>query len=270
MPCLPSADRLGSIGPVSPLVLVPLLLAALFAALMGCLTLGWWIGRRRTTAGNDLDGMGVIDGAVFALLGLLMAFTFYGAADRFERRRALIVQEANAIGTAYLRLDLLPPATQPALRENFRRYIDARLAIYKAIPDAVAVREGIARSTALQEEIWKQAISACEASPIRMENVVLPALNEMIDITTTRTMAAQTHPPLIIFLLLVGTALVASLLAGHGMSSGGRWSRLHSMAFAVVLTATIYVIVDLEFPRLGLVQVSAADQLLVDVRSSLR
>jgi hypothetical protein len=252
------------------LVLVLLLVAVLFAALMGCLALGRRIAQREKTAGKELGGLEVIDGAVFALLGLLIAFTFSGAAERFQRRRDLIVQEANAIGTAYLRLDLLPASTQPALRASFRRYVDARLAIYKAIPDVVAVREGTARATALQEEIWKQAIDACQVNSKRVENVVLPALNEMIDITNTREMASQTHPPSIIFVMLVMMALMASLLAGYAMASGGRWSRLHSTIFALVLTGTVYVIIDLEFPRVGLIQVSAADQFLVDVRNSLR
>jgi hypothetical protein len=68
-------------------------------------------------------------------MGLLIAFTFYGAETRFETRRSLIVDEANAIATAYLRLDLLPEDAQPELRENFREYVKSRLAIYQKIPD---------------------------------------------------------------------------------------------------------------------------------------
>ena len=255
---------------MGPLLLILFLVAALFAALMGCLGLGRKIAQRERAGATELGGLGVIDGAVFALLGLLIAFSFSGAADRFERRRQLIVQEANAIGTAYLRLDLLPPATQPALRENFRRYVDTRLAIYKGIHDPEAVRDGTARATALQEEIWKEAVRACQANPTRVENVVLPALNDMIDITTTRAVAGQTHPPGIIFVMLVAMALMACLLAGYAMTVGKQWRRLHATTFALVLTVTVYVILDLEFPRLGLIQVTAADQLLVDVRNSLR
>ena len=85
-------------------------------------------------------GLGAVDGAVFALLGLMIAFTFSGAASRLEVRRQLIVQEANAIGTAYLRLDLLPPGAQPGLREDFRQYVDARLAVYSKLPDIEAAK----------------------------------------------------------------------------------------------------------------------------------
>jgi hypothetical protein len=256
---------------MNPLIVPPVFLVVLFGALSGCLVVGRRLGVRDAARGIDLSGVGAIDGAVFALLGLLIAFTFSGAAERFERRRTLIVEEANAIGTAYLRLDELPPASQPALRENFRRYVDSRLAIYRAIPDEAAVHQATLRATAVQDEIWKQAVSACQASPgWRPDQLVLPALNEMIDITTTRAMAGQTHPPIIIYFMLVGLALVSAVLAGYGMAGGARSSRLHPLAFALVLTGTVYVITDLEYPRVGLIRIDAVDQLLVDVRESMR
>ncbi|HSP19609.1 MAG TPA: hypothetical protein VLQ79_08845 [Myxococcaceae bacterium] len=251
----------------APLLVSPVL----FVALLGCLVLGRRLGVRDAASGTELGGVGTIDGAVFALLGLLIAFSFSGAAERFERRRTLIVHEANAIGTAYFRLDVLPPPTQPALRESFRRYVDARLAIYRAIPDVAAVREATRRADALQDEIWKQAVSACQASQgWRPDQVVLPAINEMIDITTTRAMALETHPPVIIYVMLFALALVSSVLAGYAMAGGARARRLHTTAFALVLTSTVYVIVDLEYPRGGLIRVDAADQLLVDVREKMR
>ena len=92
-----------------------------------------------TCASTETDksdaGLNALDGAVFALMGLLIAFTFSGAASRFEVRRALIVQETNDIGTAYLRLDLLPADAQPALRQDFRDYVDARLKFYASLTD---------------------------------------------------------------------------------------------------------------------------------------
>ena len=100
-------------------------------------------------------GVGAVEGAVFALLGLLIAFTFSGAAVRFDARRQLIVEETNAIGTAYLRLDLLPAAAQPALREKFRQYVDSRLEVYRRLPDIESAMEELARSNSLQGEIWR-------------------------------------------------------------------------------------------------------------------
>jgi hypothetical protein len=216
------------------------------------------------------EGLSAVEGAVFGLLGLLIAFTFSGAAARFDVRRHLIVEEANAIGTAYLRIDLLPPGAQPGLRESFRQYLDARLAVYRALPDVEAAKAELARSTVLQGDIWGQAVSACQqvTSPATM-TLVLSALNEMIDITTTRTVALQTHPPPIIFGMLAALALASSMLAGYGMSSSKKRSWLHILGFVAIMSITIYVIFDLEFPRLGFIRIDAFDQVLVDVRQSM-
>src|SRR5580698_4811372 len=102
---------------------------SLFTIMLALMEMGRRIGIRRrkwdTTSANA--GLSTIDGAVFGLMGLLIAFTFSGAASRFDTRRQLIGQEANAIGTAYLRIDLLPATAQPTLRDDFRNYVDARL-----------------------------------------------------------------------------------------------------------------------------------------------
>jgi hypothetical protein len=212
-----------------------------------------------------------VDGAVFALLGLLIAFTFSGAASRFDTRRQLIVEEANAIGTAYLRLDILPPSAQTALREKFRQYVETRLEVYRKLPDLSAARAELVKGAKLQEEIWSQAVAASQAEGAQPARVlVLPALNAMIDITTTRTMAGKMHPPMIIFIMLIGLSLVSSLLAGYGMAGGKARSWVHIVGFAATMALAVYVILDLEFPRLGLIRVDAFDQVLVDVRASMR
>ena len=124
-----------------------------------------------------------------------MAFTFSGAASRFDSKRQLVIQEANAIGTAYLRLDLLPPAAQPPLRGLFRRYLDARLAYYRDILDSDRSEGHEASWLALQGEIWTGAATATrEETALSARLLLLPALNEMIDITTTRAAALRMHP----------------------------------------------------------------------------
>jgi hypothetical protein len=248
--------------------------AALFVAMLVCYEIGRRIGFARLASDPDglAHGIGAVDGAVFALLGLLIAFTFSGAASRFEDRRHLVTQEANAIGTAYLRVDLLPADAQPELRELFRKYVDLRAVVYSQVADRAATEAKLAEAAALQETIWAKALAAGRrpdaTAPATM--LVLPALNEMIDITTTRHVATRNHPPLVIYLLLAGLSLVGSLLVGYGMSENKRQSWLHTTAFAIVLSLTTYVIVDLEFPRVGLIRVDAADQVLVDLRKSMR
>src|SRR6266849_4254262 len=107
--------------------------ASLFLGILACLEIGYRRGRRTLAAESDATSAGIsaIEAAVFGLLGLIIAFSFGGAATRLEARRQQIAQEANAIGTAYLRLDLLPEIEQPTLRDLFRRYLDARLRVYE-------------------------------------------------------------------------------------------------------------------------------------------
>jgi len=244
--------------------------AGLFAAMLTLLDIGRRFVVRRAAHDPEVAhaGAGVVDGAVFALMGLLIAFTFSGAASRFDDRRKLIVQEANAVGTAYLRIDLLPPSAQPDLRASFRRYLDARLAVYQKLPDIQASKVEQTRAIGLQQEIWAKAVAASAGSQAATM-LLLPAVNEMIDITTTRAMAAQTHPPPIIFVLLFALALISALLAGYSMASAKQRNWVHMAAFAFTLAGAVYVILDMEYPRLGLIRVDAFDQVLVDVRKSM-
>ena len=255
---------------------------ALYAALLGLglffgmlllLEVGRRIGVHRLAQDPEgaRAGFGTIEGAVLALLGLLLAFTVSGAGTRFDLRRNLVVEETNAIGTAYLRLDMLPSAVQPMLRENFRRYVDARLKVYRESQGPSAFAIGLATGTRLQGEIWRQAVAAVrsDGAPPQAAVVLLPALNQMIDITTTRAMATKMHPPLIIFIMLFALALVSALLSGYGMAGGKSRSWLHMVCFASIISVTIYVILDLEYPRLGLIRIDAFDQALVDLRESM-
>ena len=243
-----------------------MLLGALFAAMLAVVALG-----RRLRAGRSFSGLSALEGAVFGLMGLLLAFTFGSAAVRFETRRNLIVEEANDIGTAYLRLDLLPEAAQPALRQAFRQYVDARLDVYRALPDFDAARTKMERVQELQSEIWAASVAACgETGSPQASMLLLPALNAMIDITTTRTVAIQTHQPGVVFVMLAVVMLTCALLAGLGMESGESRSWLHVVCFTLVMTIAFYVILDLEYPRVGLIRIDWMDQVLVDVRDSMR
>jgi hypothetical protein len=253
-------------------LLAALLSLGLLSGMLFSLEIGRRYGLRKIRQDPDgaKTGLGAIDGAMFGLLGLLIAFTFSGAMSRFDVRRQLIVEETNAIGTAYLRLDLLPPDRQPALRESFRRYVDSRLKIYQLLPDLEAAKKELARSADMQGEIWRQAVSGCKESPSpQAVMLLLPALNQMIDITTTRTMAGQTHPPAIVFVMLAVMALSSSALAGYGMAGSKIRSWIHTLLFSAVTALTFYVILDLEYPRVGTIRVDAFDQALADLRQSM-
>ena len=263
-----------SLNVVDPAAFGGGLALAMFVGILACLEAGRWIGKRaigQHGAGQQ-PGMGSLEGAVFALMGLLIAFTFSGALERFDGRRALVVQEANAVGTAWLRLDLLPAAAQPKLRQTFRDYVDSRIATYKKLPDIGAAKQELARSQQLQSEIWAQAVAAMRLPETRTSTEVLlmAALNEMFDITTTRVAATQIHPPGIVYAMLFGLALAAALLAGYHSAGDKRRDWMHQIGFAAILALTLYVIFDIEHPRLGLVRVDAIDQVLVDVRAGMK
>lgn len=257
------------------LVLVAILSAfALFILMLVAAEVGRRLGVARLARNTDglAKGSGSAEAAMFALFGLLIAFTFSGAASRFADRRDLIVNEANTIGTAWLRLDLLPSDAQPPLRDLFRKYADNRYRAYREAEDTAATEAMFAETENLQSEIWTRSVAALEGqnmSPPRA-TLMLGALNAMIDITATREMATRNHPPVVVFLLLGSLSLVCSLLVGYASSQNAQRSWLHTLTFAAIISLTVYVIVDLEFPRVGLIRVDSADEVLLDVRESMR
>lgn len=146
---------------------IALLSLGLFLGMIAAYEVGRRLGVRRLAKEqrDQLPGAGVIEGAVFALLGLLIAFTFQGAASRFDDRRQLIIKEYNAIGAAYLRIGVLAPDEQPALRASFRTYLDSRLETYRRLPNLAAARAELLRSEEIQQEIWHQAVAGSARSP---------------------------------------------------------------------------------------------------------
>ena len=246
---------------------------SLFIGMLLCMEIGRRIGKVRTLhePGDAEKGIAAIEGAVFALLGLLLAFTFSGAAERFDHRRELITHEANAIGTAWLRIDLLPLSAQAPLKKLYREYVAARLATYRKMPDLDAAKTDYEHSLALQEEIWRLTTAAALQSPVPpVAGQALPPVSDVIDITTTRLVASRTHPPDAIYYLLFALALVAALLAGDGLAANKKYQWLHVLGFAIVISATVFVIMDMEYPRMGLIRVDAADQLLVDLLQGMK
>jgi hypothetical protein len=259
---------------VDPTVVGGIAAAGMFFGILVCLVLGRWLGGRAVARYGEagVPSISSLEAAVFALLGLLIAFTFSGALTRFDVRRIQAVDEANAIGTAYMRIDLLPLSAQPPLRETFRKYVDARIETYKALPDVNAASLALARSLDLQREIWTQAIAA-----VRMpdggssaELLVVPALNAMFDITTVRIVATQIHPPLIVYEMLIALALASALLAGYQSAGDKDYDWVHKIGFAGIVAFTVYVILDIEYPRLGWVRLDAIDQVLVNVRAAMK
>jgi hypothetical protein len=240
--------------PMSAFLLLP--------AMILLLELGRRLRRRRAAA----EGSSAIEGAIFGLFGLLLAFTFSGAISRYDNHRLLLTQEANDIGTAYLRLDLLPSETQPALRQLFRDYTTSRLHMFDAVGAEITPE-----TTRLQRAIWQRATTAATSERAKPDaaKLLLPAINDVIDITSTRQNAFNMHPPPVVFWLLFIFSGGSALMAGYSMKPGGRdW--VYSIALALAVTLTVYTILDVEYPRRGWIRLSDRDRTLISLRDSMK
>src|ERR1700730_11546321 len=152
---------------MNPALWAVALAIGLFVGMVAFLEAGYRAGRH--SLGKRLalahEGIGVIEAAVFALLGLLLGFSFSGGMSRLDARRQLIVREANAIGTAYLRLDLLPASEQPVVRRLFRGYLKARSQAYQTGTPLEATDRFIAQAAELQQQIWTRTIAVARDDP---------------------------------------------------------------------------------------------------------
>jgi hypothetical protein len=246
-----------------------LLPTVLFCAMLAAAVAGHRLasGRRQKPDEATLVGTGAIDAAVLGLLGLLVAFWFSSAGTRLDMRRSLIVEEANAIGTAWLRLDVLPADVRTAEHDLFRRYVDVRLLQSRRPPraDDASLDE---RLTGLRHEIWGRAIAAVPAcASDQTAAILLESLNAMFDAATRHQAAFNAHTPTAILVLLVLVAAFSAALAGHDMGGRASFNWLHAIVFAGVVSVTIWVIYDLEMPRYGLIRVDNYDRTISDLRA---
>ena len=245
----------------------------LFPITLIIMEIGRRFGQRRLAEDPEgaRTGVGAVEGAVFALFGLLIAFTFSSAASRYETRRDLMVQHTNAIGTAWLRLDLLPSEVQPALQKDFRLYVDAIIKAHQQAGDREAVNQTMADLGKLQDDIWRLAETASsrDGRP-QVATLVLPALNEMFDLTASRYASSRFHVSSVILWFLVFLSLLASLLVGYAMASSKRRNWLHMILFALLISLTLYVIFDFEYPRHGIIQLEKTDRIFLELRESMQ
>lgn len=244
------------------------LLFLLLVILFILLELGRRIGVKHIASDPEGSKIGVsqVEGTIFALLGLLIAFTFYGASQRFDYRRQMIVNETNAIGTAWLRVDLVPSDIQPKMRQLFKQYANARLAVNTKLPDIKAAQEQIEIASNLQYKIWDLAIIAnSKATNSTMSVVVLPSLNNMFDMATEHNVSLITHPPLIIFLTLVLLLCSSAFFLGYSMAGAKRTNWLHGLGYVFIMVMILFVIIDFEFPRIGIIKLQKYDKPMIEL-----
>jgi hypothetical protein len=243
----------------------------IFVAMMLAAFVGQRVAMRRAarTSADTAVGAGAIDAAALGLLGLLLAFWFNVAATHLDLRRSLIVEEANTIGTAWLRLDLLPADARRPVQELFRSYVDGRLALTSG-PEAEFHGDPLDESLDdIRSAIWTTAIAAapgCDSPQAAM--LLLGSLNEMFDAGTRHDASFNAHTPSAIVVLLGVVAIVATILVGYDLGRAGRFEWFHATLFAGLVASTIWVIYDLEMPRYGLIRVDDYDRTIRAVRES--
>jgi hypothetical protein len=176
-----------------------------------------WVGHRagrRWFGGNEAAtaGWASLEAAMLGLFGLLMAFSFSGAADRFQNRRAQIVEQAQAIATAYARLELLEEPERTPIRKAFREYLDLQLGIFENFKDVESLYAKLDALDAKGKEIFSLSAAACrEARYQHLVEVVPPAVNDMLNAALSRRASLRIHLPAVIFYLLFSMALGTGL-----------------------------------------------------------
>ena len=212
---------------------------------------------RRERSGTVLaPGVGAMVGSLLALLAFMLAFTFGVAAERFGTRRVLVVDEANAVSTAFLRADLMPPPWADNLREHLREYVDLRLEM-AASPEAVAA--GLTRSEELHVLMWADVLAGTEARPVPTNALVLQAINDVIDLHSSRV-AATYYSRLSIAIWGMLFLVTASGMVAVGYQAGisGPRPSVVSLLLMLALSAVIALIVDLDRPGTGWLAVQQA------------
>ena len=246
----------------------------IFGVLLALLLLAVEIGFRTGHAVRDrLDDHAVsqimaIQGTILGLLALLLAFTFSMAVDRYETRRALVVKEANAIGTAALRAQLLPEPARSDVAALLREYVGIRIELSEAGIDVNRFQAAMVASERLQQAFWVQAVAAVRGESQSLgPALLLASLNDVIDVHGERLAARENHVPEIVLRLELLVAIFAVGIVGYGSGAGGRRNPISTTVLALLLAAVALLIVDLDRPHRGLIQVS--QQPLMDLQRSL-
>ena len=229
----------------------------LFCLLLGSLEAGFRLGRRALDRDADtLSQIGTIQGAILGTLGLLLAFSFAAAGTRFIERQDLIVQEANAIGTAWLRAALLDEPHRSELRQTLESYTAHRIAVFAG--NAGGLDPGkLDEVDPLHARIWSAALAGVEQRPAATL-AVLPPVNEVIDLHSTRLAAANKHIPYLVLALLVACSALALGVMGYGCGVAGRLRAPLTYSLAFLIGTALWVTIDLDYPRRGVIRLNDA------------
>jgi hypothetical protein len=244
--------------------LVPLLVAL---GVFGGLLIAFYIGATFFHSSAEVkDDFGVIQGATLGIVGLVVGFSLSGATGRFVDRQDLIVSEANAIGTAWLRADLLSESARDKLKATLKQYAESRLDLVHAADGEreATLQSGLAK---LQADAWSIATADLRDRP-QVGVLVLPPLNEVFDLLGKRNAVARRHMPLPTAALLFLSAALGAALLGHGQYHKPRSVRIAAMSVVLLIAGLIWATLDLDFPQRGLIRVSTEP--LIDLLATMK
>ncbi len=247
-----------------------LLLAFVYVALVAISEVGFRIGRhfqsRTDESGRDLQG--AVQTALLGLLALLLGFSFGLVASRYESRREVIVREGNAIGTGYLRAELLPEPQRSESQSLFRRYVDERIRAYDLGTEAAG--DAAARSRELQEALWTRAMTAAgdDRVPSVFATTVVESLNEVIDSSEAAVASFENKIPQAIMRLLFAIAAISAAVTGYCNGVNARRLLLVLAVQPLVIALVIATIADMDQPFRGRVLVS--QNALVRAQAAMR
>jgi hypothetical protein len=235
---------------------------------LGFVALGYAAGRVLHKQAETLrEPVGIVQGAFFALVGLILAFGLTLAIGRYDSRRAAVVADANAIGTTYLRAQTLAEPARSRSLVLLRQYTDASLKLSRAVPTTPAFQRAVAEEDVLQRRLWALAGEALAGAPRdSAPRLYVETLNDMIDQQTVRVAALNNRVPNeVLALEIFGAAFAFGLLALY-TAMHGRGATTVILA-GVLVTMLLFVVLDLDRPTRGLIRVPDAP--LVALRASM-
>lgn len=250
-----------------------LIAAALVASYLVGGELFFRIGRHEaTSASHSPEGsvVSMLQSALLALLGLLAAFTFSMANSRYEMRKSLVVEEANDIGTAWLRTSILPEPLRVSSRDVMRTYLDQRIQLYEDLQRETGdeVLQAILQSASVQQDrLWELAGQAARTQPDSpVLALYIESLNAMFDVHSLRVAAARNHVPPRTVQLLFLLSFGAACSVGHSAGLLGRRSFWSTAAFHALVALVIITILDIDRPRRGSIRVEQVPLLELQVK----
>jgi len=226
--------------------------------------IGFRLGLRRRAISDETDRTHIssLQGALLGLLALLLGFSFAMAVGRYDARRALVIKEANAIGTTLLRTEFLPAEQRNEARKLLRAYVDSRLEFVNARLDEEWLKKTFTTAASLQAQLWSIATTATTQDPRSVPaGLFVTTLNEMIDVSEERVAAFYNNVPQPIIALLVAVSSGALGLIGYGCGLVGRRHLPSTILFSVLSVMVLIVVLDIDRPRQGLIQVSQGSML---------